>query len=228
MNIWDQFVSEFETIGQALAEWLPKIVVALLVLLIGRWILGLVRRFVERLLSTEPVQAVFDRAGITQALEPGGRSAASLVSTIIYVVLMVGLWLIVFRILEIQDIVDLLERLLAWVPLVILASVVVLISAAVANWTADLVQPYADERGVAWLGRVVHVGVLLFGVLFALDILDIRFAEDIVKIVVAAAGITLAIAFGVGGIDTAREWWARYASPRDRSGSGASQSGPQQ
>ncbi len=56
--------------------------------------------------------------------------------------------------------------------------------------------------------------ILLFGVLAALDLLEIRFAEDLVKIVTAGAGIAFAVAFGVGGIETAKQWWARYLSPR--------------
>ncbi len=218
MSLWDQFVEEFETIGRSVAEWLPKIVVALIVLIIGRWLLGIIRKIVERLLSTEPVQRVFERAGITAALAPSEQSAAQLAGMIIYVILMVGLWLIVFRILELPDIVDLLERLLAWIPVVLLAAVVVIISAAVANWTADLVRPFAAQRGIGWLATVVYVAVLVFGVLFALDILEVSFAEDMVKIVLAATGVTLAIAFGVGGIDTAKKWWERYATPPARSG----------
>ncbi|MCH7846100.1 MAG: hypothetical protein IH850_09750 [Acidobacteria bacterium] len=33
------------------------------------------------------------------------------------------------------------------------------------------------------------------------------------KLVVAAGGVALAIAFGVGGIDAAKEWWAKYGTP---------------
>jgi hypothetical protein len=58
--------------------------------------------------------------------------------------------------------------------------------------------------------------VILFGLLFAMDILQVTFAEDVVKIVIASSTIALAIAFGVGGIDTAKKWWAKYASPSDK------------
>ena len=117
---------------------------------------------------------------------------------------------------------DLLERLLAWVPIVIVAAVVILIAAAIANWTADLVQPYAERRSVPWLTMVVRVLIVIFGVLFAMDILDMRFASEIANILTAAFGIAFAIAFGVGGIDTAKKWWARYLAPRDSGPGGGS------
>ena len=51
-----------------------------------------------------------------------------------------------------------------------------------------------------------------------MNVLEVTFAEDITKIVVAALGVALAVSFGVGGIGTAKLWWAKYASPsRDTS-----------
>jgi hypothetical protein len=126
---------------------------------------------------------------------------------------MVVLFLVVSRILRLTTIEDLLERLLAWIPLLLLAAIIVIIAAAVGNWAANLIRPFAQEQGVPWLTVAVHIGIIVFGVLFALEIMNIEFAEDIVKIVVAAAAVALAIAFGVGGIDAGKKWWAKYGSP---------------
>ncbi len=214
MSFWDQFVEGLENFGSAIAEWAPRILVALLVLIIGRWILRIVKNAVERILEVPAVQTVFEKAGITSALAPSGRTPAKLAATLIYAFLLVGLFLIVANVLQIEPIVDLLERLLAFLPLVFVAVTLVIIAAAVANFVAELVGPYAAERGVPWLTTAVKVVIILFGALAALDLLEITFAEDIVKIVVAALGVTFAVAFGIGGIDTAKQWWARYGSPR--------------
>ena len=214
MSFIDELREGLESIGSTLADWIPRIVVALLVLIVGRWILRLIRSWVERLLELDAVQAVFERAGVTGALAPSGRSPAKLVGTLIYAFLMIGLLLIVAQIVQIDPIVDLLERLIAVLPLIFVAVALVIIAAAVANFVADLVQPFAEQRGVGWLTTVVRIVIILFGVLAALDLLDIRFAEDIVKIITAAAGVALAIAFGVGGIDAAKQWWAKYGTPK--------------
>jgi len=166
------------------------------------------------------VKGTFDKAGLTAALAPGGRTPAALFAMVVYAFLMVGLWLIAFRILELETIVSLLERLLAWVPIVIVASVVVLIATAIANWTASLVSPFAESRSIPWLATVVRVLIIIFGVLFAMDILNLQFASEIANILTAAVGIAFAVAFGVGGIDTAKQWWARYLAPRDTGSSG--------
>lgn len=214
MSFFDRLEENFNDIGGAVADWAVKIVIALLVLIIGRWIIGKIKQWAVRLLETEAAKTVFDKAGIASALQPSGRTAPQLIGVVLGAVLMVLLWLIIANILEVDPVVDLLERLLAVLPLILVAIVLVIIAAAVGSFVADLVRPYAADRGVAWLPSAVRILVLLFGVLAALDLLEIQFAEDIVKIVAAAIGIAFAVAFGIGGIDTAKQWWGRYLSPR--------------
>ena len=48
--------------------------------------------------------------------------------------------------------------------------------------------------------------------------LEISFASNITLIATAAIGVAFAIAFGIGGIDTAKKWWAKYLAPRSSSG----------
>ena len=218
-DAWDRMIDglkeAFGSVGNTLGEWIPRLLVALLVLIVGGWLLRKVRAWISKLLDTPAVRTVFDKAGISAALAPSGKSAASLVATVGYGFLLLVLWLIVVRILEIQPVEDLLQRLIAVLPLIIVAVILVILAAAVGSYVADLVRPYAEQRGVAWLPSAVRIVILVAGALAALDLLEITFAEDIVKIVTAATGIAFAIAFGVGGIDTAKRWWAKYAAPRE-------------
>jgi hypothetical protein len=213
MSFWDQLLEELRSLGELIVEWVVLITVALLVLIIGRWILRWVRKIIERVVGAESLNGVWDRSGITRALQSSDQTAASITGTIVYAYLMIGLWLVVARILRLVTIEDLLERLLAWVPLLLAAAVIVIIAAAVANWTADLVRPFAADKGVPWLTWLIQISVIVFGLLFALDLLEVDFAEDVVKIVIASGTIALAIAFGVGGIDAAKQWWAKYGTP---------------
>ncbi len=213
MSFWDSLVQRLQTLGENVIEWVILIVVALVILVIGRWLIGLIRSWAEKLLSARALDPVWKRSGIAKALEGGEQTPASLVATLIYGYLMLALFLVVARVLQLTAIEGLLTRLLAWIPMLLLAAVIVIVSAAVASWASSLVRPFAERQGVPWLTTLVHIGVVVFGVLFAFDILDIDFAEDIVKILVAAAAIAGAIAFGVGGIDAAKRWWARYGTP---------------
>ena len=220
MSFWDSLVQRLQALGEGIVEWGILILVALLVLIVGRWIIGLIRTWIESLLSARPLDGLWQRSGVARALEGTGQTPASITATVVYAYLMVVLLLIASRILKIASIESLLERLLAWIPVLLLAAVVVIIAAAVGHWTANLVRPFADEQGMPWLATIVHVGVVVFGVLFAFELLRVDFAEDVVLILVGSVAIAVAVAFGVGGIDTARKWWARYGAPKDMGGQG--------
>jgi hypothetical protein len=215
---WDSLVNRLEAFGEDLVEW----VILLALLIVGRWLIGLVRRWVERLLSASFMDPVWKRSGVSTALQGTEQTPASIVGTILYAYLMIALLLVVARILQLTAIEALLVRLLAWVPLLLLAAVIIIVAAAAGNWAAGLVRPFAEEQGVAWMTTVVHVGIVVFGVLFAMDIMNIDFAENIVLIVVAAAAVAGAIAFGVGGIDAGKRWWSKYGHPRNTGGGGPS------
>ena len=215
MSFWDSLVDRLQEFGETVIEWAILLGITLVVLVIGRWIIGLVRKAIEVVLGATALDGIWKRSGVAKALEEGDQTPASIVATVVYAYLMVGLFMIAARILELATIEALLIRLLAWIPLLLLAATIVIIAAAAGSWAAGLVKPFADEQNVPWLTYVVHVGVILFGLLFAMDLLRVTFAEDVVKIVIASTTIALAIAFGVGGIDAAKKWWAKYGSPAD-------------
>ena len=215
MSFWDSLVDRLQEFGETVIEWAILLGITLVVLVIGRWLIGLVRKAIEVILGATALDGIWKRSGVAKALEEGDQTPASIVATVVYAYLMVGLFMIAARILELAPIEALLIRLLAWIPLLLLAATIVIIAAAAGSWTAGLVKPFADEQNVPWLTYVVHVGVILFGLLFAMDLLRVTFAEDVVKIVIASTTIALAIAFGVGGIDAAKKWWAKYGSPSD-------------
>ena len=219
MSFWESLLARLETLGENVIEWAILIGVAIVVLLVGRWLIGLIKTWVEKFLGSRALDPVWKNSGLNKALEGAEQTPASLVSTIVYVYLWLGLLLVIARILQLTAIEALLSRLAAWIPLLLLAAVIVLVSAAAGRWAANLVRPFAEQQNVPWLAVVIHVAVLVFGVLFAMEIVRIEFAEDIVKIVIAAAAIGMAIAFGVGGIDTAKKWWARYGAPDAVAGS---------
>ncbi len=215
MSFWDSLLERAREFGETVIEWAILLGIALVVLVVGRWIIGLIRKAIQKVLDAKALDGIWKRSGVAKALAEGDQTPASIVATIVYAYLMVGLLVVVTRILGLLAIEVLLIRLLAWIPLLLIAAAIVIIAAAAGSWVAGLVKPFADEQNVPWLTYVVHIGVILFGLLFAMDILRVSFAEDVVKIVIGSSMIALAIAFGVGGIDTAKKWWAKYASPSD-------------
>ncbi|MDJ0663146.1 MAG: hypothetical protein QNJ75_01215 [Acidimicrobiia bacterium] len=216
MSFWDRLTEGLRDVGTAIGEWAPKVFGALVILIVGWWIARVLRNIIKRLLDTKPVQGILDAAGINSALAGSGYQASALVSSIAYFFLWLTVLLLTFQALQADAIVDLLERMIAVTPLILLAFIVVVIAAAVGTFVAGLVQPWADTNGVTWLPWLTRVGFILFGLVTALEMLEIGFfVNALTTAIFGGLGIAFAIAFGVGGIDTAKQWWAKYLSPRE-------------
>jgi hypothetical protein len=216
MSFWDRLTEGLRDIGTAIGDWTPKVLGALVILIVGWLIARILRNITRRLLELAPVKGVLNASGISGALEGSGYESSKLGASVVYFFLWLVVLLLAFEALEADTIVDLLQRALAVIPLFFVAFVALVLAAALGRFVAGLVTPWADSHGVTWLPWLTRGGFILFGLVTALEILEIGFfTEALTTSIFGAAGIAFAIAFGVGGIDTARKWWAKYLSPRE-------------
>lgn len=211
----DALTESLAGVGSAIGEWLPRIFAALLVLLVGLFIARWIRRIVRRLLEGEALSGFLDKIGIGEAVRNSGYSVADLGATVVYGFLALIVLLITSQTLGIDALTELLQNLIAWLPQLLVALIILAVAALVADFVANLIKPWAERRSFGWVDNAVRVGIIIFGVLTALDYLGIgAITNTLFTVVSGAAGIVLAIAFGVGGIDTAKRWWEKYATPR--------------
>jgi len=222
VSFWDSLWDRLVTFGETFIEWAILVLLALVILVVGRWIIKLISKLVAGFLDADVLEGMWKRSGVSKALASGDQTPGSIMYTIVYAYLMVVLLLIVAGIGNLPAMQALLLRLLAWIPLLLLAALIVVVFAAAGSWAAGLVKPFAEDKNVGWLTWVVHVGVIVFGLLFAMEVVNVSFAGEIVTILIGSATLALAIAFGVGGIDAAKKWWAKYGSPSNTGGGGGS------
>lgn len=215
MSFWDTLRDRLDEIGADIGNWVPKIFGAVIILLVGLLIARIVRRIVRRLLENDAVEGVLDKAGVGTALKESGYSAAGLGSNIVYGFIALIVLLLAATALEVQALVDLLERLIGFLPVVAVATILVVVAAAIATFVADLVRPWAESNNQGWVPTAIRLGIIVFGVLTAFDLVGIgQVSEDVRRAVLLGAAVAFAVAFGIGGIDTAKKWWEKYLSPK--------------
>jgi small-conductance mechanosensitive channel len=214
MSFWDQFVEGLSEIGRGIADFTPRLFGALLILLVGWWVAKLVRNIIQKLLDRPTVTKVVDRSGVGPALRNAGYSGASILANVIYAILLLAVFLLAAQALRVPELVALLSGLIAYLPLVVVAIVILVIAAAVGNFLGDLVQPWATSRNAPWVALVARYSVIIFGALTSLEVLGVgRVSTRIFEFTFGAFAVAFAIAFGVGGIETARKWWGKYLTP---------------
>ena len=202
----------------ALLSFIPALIGALIVLLIGWVIAGALARLVGALLERVGFDRAAQRTGVTDFLARTGwrRPRASfLMGELVK-------WFIRLIFLEaaasavhLQAVTDIINRLVLFIPNLMVALVVLLLGALIARFVAGLVRGSASEAGFAnsnLLATLSQVAVLGFAVIVAVN--QIGIASTIVNTlftaIVGALALAFGLAFGLGGRDIAARIWARW------------------
>jgi len=202
LSIWERFIS-----------FLPNIIGAAIILIIG-WILGVVvATIIDRLFRLVGLQALFEKAKVEEILKKANseKDATSLLAAvakwIIYLIALIA----AANTLQLSAVSDFLNSILAYVPQVIAAVVIVLIGLVLAHFLAAVVRGSVKSAGLAFsdtASLVVRWSIIIFTVLAALAQLGI--AENMINTLfiglVAFLAVAGGLAFGLGGKDAASEF----------------------
>ena len=202
------------------ADFLPRLGLALVVLIAGWLIAKTVRFAIGRALRAINFNILTERAGIDGFLRDGGvrMDATEILAVLCYWVVILAALVIGFNLLGLAYITDLLGRVLLFVPRVMVALLVLAFGGYFAKFIANAVTAYCRNvhmQDADLLGRLAQYAILAFVVLIALD--QVGIAGDLVRqtflIILAGIVFALALAFGLGGREWAAEflerWWPR-------------------
>lgn len=203
---------------------LPKVLVALLIVLMG-WILAKVSRFVVRkALRAVNLDVLTHRAGIDAFLERGGvrSDTIGILARLVYWLVIAISLLVAFNSLDLAYATDLLGRVVLFLPRVIVAVLILAFGTYFANFVGTSVTTYGRNVELPHsevLGRLAKSAIVVFVMLIALD--EVQVGGDILRItfLILFGGIVLglALAFGLGGQRWAAEWLDHWRAPgRDR------------
>ena len=195
-------------------RFIPQLFGAVVILLIGWIIARVVRTVVHRVLTAVKFDNLVDRSGIGIHLERAGYAdSGALLAKIVYWFIMLIVIQAAVGALGIDSIKDLIDSFVAFLPRLVVALVLVVLTGAVANFVRDLVSSALTTASYGPLAaRLASAAIWIIGLFAAVD--QIGIATNIVNTLFTAlsAALTLifAIKFGVGGIASARDrFWPR-------------------
>lgn len=206
----------FEEAWNDVATFIPKFAAALAVFIIGWIVAKVIRKAIVKVLNKVDLDKYVDKAGIGAPLERAGYpNSVDLIGKIIYFGLMLLVLQLAVGVFGDSDISDAIDDMVAFIPKLIVAIVIVIITGVIANAVRELIAPaVAHLSSGDLLKKAAVVGIWLIGGFAALDQLQI--AKDVVdtlfETIVYSLGFIIVIKFGVGGIWAARDrfWPAVY------------------
>ena len=203
-----------------IAGFLPKLAVALGVLIAGLLLAKLARFAIIKGLRAVNFNVLTERAGLEEFMRQGGieTDTTGIFGLLIYWVVILAALIISFNSLGLTYITELLGHIVMFVPKVAVALLILAFGAYFARFVGKAVVRYCKNIAIQdsdILGKLAQYAVMTFVVLIALD--QINVGGDIVRqsflIILAGVVFALALAFGLGGKDAAAElidrWWPR-------------------
>lgn len=201
-------------------DFLPRLGVAIVIVVIGWLLAKLVRFAIIKALRAVNFHVVSSRAGLDSFLQNGGIEAdtTEILGILAYWLVLLGALVAGFNSLGLTYVTDLLGRIVFFVPKVMVALLIIAFGAYFARFIGHAITAWcrnARIQDAELLGAVGQYAILTFVVLMALDQMDI--GGDIVRhsflIVLAGLVLALALAFGFGGrewaADMLERWWPR-------------------
>lgn len=196
---------------------LPQVIGALLILLIGWIIAGILAKVVTTLLARAKADEMFARHGSqvygqrSQGIKPS-VVAGELVKWLVRIVFLVA----AANVLGLTQISLLLNEVLLWIPNLIVAVVILLLAPVLARFVRGAIEVGAGQMGFSnapLLGRIAEVAIVVFAVIIAIN--QVGIAANLVNTlfigVVGALALAFGLAFGLGGQQVAsqitQEWY---------------------
>ena len=207
-TVWasDVVRNSLTTLWGAVAAFLPKLIAAIVVFLIGWLVAVIISRLAFYIIKVLRLDEALERVGFRTVWE---RSGFELDSAHFFGELVKWFFIVVFLmsatdILGLSQVSDFLNEVVIYIPNVIVAALVLLIGILVARFLEGLVVASLRAAKLAsanFLGHLTRWAIVIFSLLVALSQLGV--AEEIFQVVIVgvggAAALGLGLAFGLGG-----------------------------
>jgi hypothetical protein len=221
MQDLDVLLDPFRGLMLQIGAFLPRLLIALGVVVAGWLVAKAVRFSVVKALRALNFHIVGERAGIDAFLQQGGsdKDTTDLFGWLAYAAVLLVALIVASNSLGLTQVTELLGRVLRFLPNLLVAVLVVIFGSYFARFIGTAVRGHLKAAGIGdgeLLGRLAQYAVVTFVVLLAVDYLDIggRLIQHTFLILLAGVVFALALAFGLGARDRVAQMIERWF-PRD-------------
>jgi len=213
-NLIDKVIVEpLREVVRNFLDFLPHLLTGIVVFAIGLLIAWLVKTLVIRIIRLLKLDASLARAGLPEALQKLAvrDTPAKLIGRTFYWLIAFIFFVLALRVMKVPVIDQLLERLLLYLPNVFVALIILIIGMLLGNFLGRAALIASVNAGVkmsSLVSRGVKGLIMVFALVMAFEQLGIGRQTMLAAFTIAFGGLVLALAlaFGLGGRDRARDF----------------------
>lgn len=201
----------FSNISARLGVFAPRLVLALIVLVVGWLVALIVGNIVATVVQAVGLDSLSRKIGLTRLLDTAGieKSVSAIVGQLVTWILVIVVFMAAAEVLGIESVQAFFNSVLGYVPNVIGAAATLLIGLVLSNFLGDVVRHASQASGLEHTNAVSVItrnAVTIFTFIAVLDQLGI--ASDIMRALlyglIAMVTIAGGLAFGIGGQGVAK------------------------
>ncbi len=203
----------FESIGTDIMRLIPTVTVALLVIIAG-WVIGaFFKKLIIKMFRVLKINNALSSAGVDTFTEKMGFEfkAGFFVGSIVKWFIIAVAFVAALDMLGLTQVAELVKDVLAYLPNVIVAVIILLVASIVANIASVAIMTAMRTAKFAkpeLFGKIAYFAIIIFATLASLNQLGI--ASELVQMLFAglvfASSLALGLAFGLGGKETASRY----------------------
>lgn len=212
----DTLAASLRELWLEVANFLPELIGALIVLIIGLIVATGLEKLVERLIFYLKIDSLLRQVGVEKFLVRGNvrLNAGHFLGQVVYWFFVIVFLLAASDILGFTSLSSFLKDVLSYIPRVIVAALILLASLVAGNFVRGLVRASvmgAKLHAAKTLGTVAYWGIVIFGFLTALVQLGVavQVINTLITGLVAMLALAGGLAFGLGGRDHASQWLSK-------------------
>jgi hypothetical protein len=207
------FMEPFQKCYENLLFFLPNLLTSLIILIIGIVLAYVLKIVVSRFLRAIKLDRFAERSGLFEVLSKSGvkESSSTLISKVIEWLTVLTFVIIAMQNLKIPTVERLVERLFLYLPNIFVAAMILVLGYLLSNFFGRAVLIASVNSGIkssGLIGKCTRFAVFILSATMALEQLGIGKDTVIIAFTVVFGGLVLAmaIAFGLGGKDIARDY----------------------
>lgn len=202
----DVLTSSLQDLYARFIDFLPNFLVAVIILIVGWIVAAAIAKLIKSVLHSARLDEVGDKLGLDQISTRTGMkmSVSGTIAWLVKWFVLIAVFLAAADILNLDQISDFLNSVLAYIPNVVAGAAILLVGTMVAGFLSRLVRHSVRAAGLVsadLLATVTQWSVMIFTVLATLDQLRVAqpFVQTLFTGVIAMLAIAGGLAFGLGG-----------------------------
>jgi hypothetical protein len=202
-----------------IAEFVPKLALFLVILVIGIIIAKVIAKALNALLERAGFDRAVERGGIKRALSSSKMDASDIVAKLIYYTLLLFVLQLAFGVFGANPISRLIEDVIRFLPSLVVAIIILVVAASIAAAVKGLLENMIG--GLSYgraLANIASAFILFLGVIAALNQVGVATTVTTPVLIAILATVAGVIIVGVGGglIRPMQQRWEGYLSTAER------------